>query len=56
MRKIDHAPKYIRSLSNRIKNNEERKGIRKIIWKNKIHVLSIAIKARYKKLLEKQII
>ena len=41
MRSIDHAPKYTRRLGNMIKNNIQREGIRRIVWRNKIHNKSI---------------
>jgi hypothetical protein len=41
MRSIDHALKYTRTLGNMIRYDLQRKGIRKIIWKNKIHNKSI---------------
>ena len=41
MRSIDHAPKYTRRLGNMFRNNIQRRGIRRIIWKNKIHNKSI---------------
>ena len=46
MRSIDHAPKYTRSLGNMIRNNIQRRGIRRIIWRNKIHNKSIVYMKR----------
>lgn len=41
MRSIDHAPKYTRRLGNMFRNDIQRRGIRRIIWRNKIHNKSI---------------
>ena len=46
MRRIDHSPKYTRSLGNMIRNNIQRKGIRRIIWRNKIENKSIVYMRR----------
>lgn len=52
MRSIDHAPKYTRRLGNMIKNNIQREGIRRIIWRNKIHNKSIVYMDRFKEILK----
>ena len=46
MRKIDHAPKYTRGIGNRMRNNRKRKGIRKIMWWNKVINKSVIFKRR----------
>ena len=38
---INHAPKYTRRLGNMLRNDIQRRGIRRIVWKNKIHNKSI---------------
>jgi hypothetical protein len=46
MRKIDHAPKYTRRIGNRMRNTRKRKGIRKIMWWNKVINKSVIFKRR----------
>lgn len=52
MKSIDHAPKYTRRLGNMIRNYRQRRGIRKIMWRNKIHNKSIVYMDRFKKILK----
>jgi hypothetical protein len=46
MKSIDHAPKYTRQLGNMIRNNIQRRGIRRIMWRNKIENTSIVYMGR----------